>query len=566
MIKELFIYVSLLAVALCSCSENDGPDAPGTLPPPVVDENTGINVSVVSKFKRFSQGEMFDGTASAVWSDTVWQNDRAYGHIALWTLRDDVSGISFEAEALKNYENEIPVENICLRSVAKVAGDPMPSVDAQPLPRPEAVYVGDALVEDLPSKLTTHELSDIWVTINVPESCPAGLYTGKIYVKQNDAIAATVAVRILVADHCLPKPSDWKFYLDLWQFPFQISALLENEGISLAPFSDDHFRILESFYGILADAGQKSITTYIKDGAFNVGQTMVDWSRAADGSWQFDYSKFDNFVEFMMNLGITKQINCMSLAGWNNFVGYSDLSDGKYKYLNLTIGSEEYEKIWSEFLSSFRSHLMAKGWFDIAVLYFDEIIDEDMAKIVKLIRKNGADWKIGVSGKYYSVAVERELFNYSVILGNVPTSTSMTIPMFYTSCSQMHPNNYITPENSPAEMTWMAWHALASGYKGYQRWAFDYWQKQDPFDARDRANTAGDFSMIYRSGNTTQARAVSSIRFELLRDGIQDYEKARILGLNKFSSVLSMFKDTQAVDAQSKVMAAQALIKQVSVQ
>lgn len=566
MIGKFFIYLSVLFVVLCSCSEGDGPNAPGTYPTPAVDGNSGLNVSVVSKFKRFSQGEEFVGTISSVWSDTVWQNDRAYGHIALWTLNDNVSDISFVSEPLKNYDNEILTENICLRSVVKVAGDPLPSVDAQPLPRPEAVYVGDALVDELPTTLSSGSLADVWVTVNIPDNCPAGLYTSNIHVMQKDVIAATIALRILVTNHHLPDSSDWKFHLDIWQFPFQVCTLLNNAGTLTEHFSDEHLRILKSFYTLLADAGQKSITTYIKDGAFNAGQTMIDWSRSADGSWQFDYTKFDRFVDFMMSIGITKQINCMSLAGWNNFVGYTDLSDNKYKYLDLTIGSQEYEDTWLEFLSSFRSHLIDKGWFDIAVLYFDEIGDSDMAKITTLVRKHGTDWKIGISGKHYSAAVEREIYNYSAILGSVPSATSMTIPLFYTSCSQMHPNNYITPLNSPSEMTWMPWHALASGFKGYQRWAFDYWQKDDPFDARDRANTAGDFSMIYRSDNTSRTKAVSSIRFELLRDGIQDFEKVRILGMHKFSSVISKFKDIQPTDVQTDVMAAQSLIKQISAQ
>ncbi|MDE6130477.1 MAG: DUF4091 domain-containing protein, partial [Muribaculaceae bacterium] len=123
----------------------------------------------------------------------------------------------------------------------------------------------------------------------------------------------------------------------------------------------------------------------------------------------------------------------------------------------------------------------------------------------------------------------------------------------------------ITPLTSPAEMTWMAWHAMAKGFKGYQRWAFDYWTRPDELDARDRSNTAGDFHMIYRSGNSADATPVGSIRWEMLREGIQDYEKARILGMHKLRAVIMPFSDSEAANAPAYVNAAQAELKKLSV-
>ena len=67
------------------------------------------------------------------------------------------------------------------------------------------------------------------------------------------------------------------------------------------------------------------------------------------------------------------------------------------------------------------------------------------------------------------------------------------------------------------------------GFDGYLRWAYDYWTQSDPTSAQDGSNASGDFNMIYRSENTAAAVPISSIRLELLREGIQDFEKARIL-------------------------------------
>lgn len=52
--------------------------------------------------------------------------------------------------------------------------------------------------------------------------------------------------------------------------------------------------MMKPFYQLLADAGQKVITTYIKDGAFNSGQTMVKWSKNSSDEWIFDYTDLIN--------------------------------------------------------------------------------------------------------------------------------------------------------------------------------------------------------------------------------------------------------------------------------
>lgn len=113
-------------------------------------------------------------------------------------------------------------------------------------------------------------------------------------------------------------------------------------------------------------------------------------------------------------------------------------------------------------------------------------------------------------------------------------------------------------------MIWMAWYAKAKGLNGYLRWAYDYWTKTDPLDARDGSNTAGDFSLIYRTDNSLSAVPVSSIRFELLREGILDFEKMRILSSSLLNPAVQKFTLTSGVDAEKIVTEAQGLLKKIS--
>ena len=79
------------------------------------------------------------------------------------------------------------------------------------------------------------------------------------------------------------------------------------------------------------------------------------------------------------------------------------------------------------------------------------------------------------------------------------------------------------------DMAALPWHALQRRQDGYLRWAFDNWKSSDPLNLREGAFTAGDFSLVYRSSNDKSMTVVPSIRSELLRDGIEDFEKVQVL-------------------------------------
>ena len=74
----------------------------------------------------------------------------------------------------------------------------------------------------------------------------------------------------------------------------------------------------------------------------------------------------------------------------------------------------------------------------------------------------------------------------------------------------------------PAENTWISWYAAAEGFTGYLRWAYNNWTRATLQDTRYRTWPGGDCYQIYPGPRT-------SIRFEKLIEGIQDFEKIRIL-------------------------------------
>ena len=91
---------------------------------------------------------------------------------------------------------------------------------------------------------------------------------------------------------------------------------------------------------------------------------------------------------------------------------------------------------------------------------------------------------------------------------------------YYTCCTEVWPNMFTFSQ--PAESTYISLFIAKDKVEGYLRWAFNSWPLEPLLDSRFSAWAGGDTYIVY-PGNRT------SIRFEKLIEGIQAYEKVRLL-------------------------------------
>ena len=75
--------------------------------------------------------------------------------------------------------------------------------------------------------------------------------------------------------------------------------------------------------------------------------------------------------------------------------------------------------------------------------------------------------------------------------------------------------------SAPAEAAWIPVYALAAGFGGTLRWAYNSWTLDPLRDARFRTWVGGDCYIVYPGA--------SSIRFERLAEGLAMAEKIRLL-------------------------------------
>lgn len=467
-------------------------------------------------------------------TQVAWRGERISKIIVLWADKGPMEDIQFHwQDFTSNNGSRIDAELLHIRSVSYAHADheSRPCGEFTERDPDELLELGDVLNTTLETSLLPGCPNIYWITLDLPSQISPGVYKSQIQVSADQGNTLDFKLTLEISGLTLPAVSQWDFHLDLWQFPTVVVDRY-NEAHpknTIEYWSDAHFSLLKLSYQLLASMGQKVITAHIKEGALG-SPSMIRWVKNPDQSWSYDFRNFDRYVDSMMSWGINKQINCQSPVGWNSdVIPYWCKEANKPKELAAPIGSETYRERWDHFLNAFQNHLEEKGWFDKTVLYLDEVELEKLAWILHVIKSNNPHWKIGLAGfTPLPETITNQIYDLSMMIGRdsmphpVPDESIRT---FYTSCNPPRPNNFLVGNADPAENIWMSWHAQAMDYRGFLRWAYDFWTHADPMEQRIGGHTSGDFSLSYRSSNDLRMEFFSSVRLELLREGIEDFEK-----------------------------------------
>ena len=487
---------------------------------------------------------------------TAWKGERVSAQLVVWTP-EALNNLSFIVSDLTSGKETIAKDNILTGFVRYVMTDELNKDGKGGCGHRKSSDYDSTLVADpidhLASTLTVpaNATQCGWISVRVPQQVKAGKYTGIVTVKDGDKVLSELKIAINVKNRTLPVSTEWAFHLDLWQNPYA-----EARYYNVEPFSKEHFDRMRPDMQNYVDAGGKVITASIMHKPWN-GQTydpfesMVTWLKKADGTWYFDYTVFDKWVEYMMSLGVKKQISCYSMVPWKLSFQYFDQASNSFKYLKAKPGEPAYDEFWGNMLTSFAKHLKEKGWFDITHISMDERPMKDMLATLKVIRKADKDFKVSLAGTYHDELV-KELHDYCIAIGEKFSAEVIKsrrkagqVTTYYTCCTEPRPNTFTF--SAPAEAEWLGWFAAKENLDGYLRWALNSWVKNPLQDSRFRTWAAGDTYMIYPEGR-------SSIRFERLIEGIQSYEKIRILkeefekkgnksAINKIDKILKTFDE-----------------------
>ena len=458
----------------------------------------------------------------------AWRGERVNAQAVLWT-NVDLNDVELQVSDLRSGGNVISAANVRSHFVRYVMTDELNKDGKggcgcrENKAEWDSSVVADVLDINKWLPIQRKTAQPLWLNVRVPENAKPGTYTGTVTVRGGGMGDKTLKLSVQVLNRALPKPQDWHLNLDLWQNPYAVARYYK-----VPLWSKAHFDAMRPIMKMLADAGQKAITTSIMYRPW-AGQTedhydsMVTRIKHLDGSWTYDYAVFDRWVDFMLNdVGIDGIISCYTMIPWALSFDYYDEATNRIQFVEAKPGDETYAEYWGAFLRDFARHLRQKGWFERTAISMDERPMEAMQAAIKVIKAADANFKITLAGNYHD-EIQGDLYYLSIPYGNhFPDKVLRErrakgqISTYYTCCTEPFPGTFSF--SAPAEAAWIGIHAVAGDYDGYLRWAVNSWTRDPLRDSRFRTWAAGDTYSIYPGPR-------SSIRFERLVEGLQAAEK-----------------------------------------
>jgi len=209
----------------------------------------------------------------------------------------------------------------------------------------------------------------VWMTVRVPAEAPAGRYAGALTVRVNDAKAVEVPVDLSVADWALPDLADYGSLLNIYQSPDTLAAYYK-----VAPWSAAHWKLIDRSLDLMGGMGNIGLYfPLLAESQFGNPESMVVWTRKADGSYGYDFTAFDRYLATALKSHTRLKFLALCVWGYEARgrrggkaygarVTVLDPKTGKKCAMTLPeYGTAECEALWRPLLTAIAKRLAAKG-------------------------------------------------------------------------------------------------------------------------------------------------------------------------------------------------------------
>lgn len=394
----------------------------------------------------------------------------------------------------------------------------------------------------------------VWIEVQVPDSAAAGQYpvTVKLYSSmygEDETCIQSETLQLDVKAHRLPDAKDWKFYLNLWQHS---SNIARKHDVRL--WSEEHFTVLKAYAQSLAALGQKSITVCVSEVPWS-GQdcyhehkysgnlfeySMIGIVRKTDGTYIYDYSRMQRYIDLCTEAGITGNIELFGLVNvWARpelgeapckeypealRIRYLDAADGCMKYMRDAEDIKNY-------IRALEAYFLETDQIQRARIAADEPGDVEKYRIsLNLLKELAPSFQCTTAINHAEFIEE-----FHEVIDDFIPYLRCTIHEYdrlmqyrkdypekrfswYVCCGGASPNTFIRTEPVESRMIGI----LTSYLKmdGFLRWAYTIWPDDPRHEIRYSAFEAGDTCFVYPGNN---GGVLLSLRYKNLQRGIADY-------------------------------------------
>ncbi len=420
----------------------------------------------------------------------------------------------------------------------------------------DEVLKADVLLNQSVREERANVPSAVWAEVRVPEDAQPGEYTVKVKLfsamyGQDETMVAEAEIPLTVAEYVMPEAKDWKFYLDLWQ---HTSNIARKHDVPL--WSDEHFEVLKSYADSLAALGQKSITVCASEIPWD-GQScyveltykgnvfeysMIPVTRRVDGSWHYDYSIMQRYIDLCTKAGISGDIEIFGLVNvWTQNpqmpkemcpdypeqlrIRYLDEADGCLKYVRDA-------EVFKDYIRSLEKYFIETKQIERVRIAADEPGDvEKYRTSLAMLAELAPNFrcKCAINHAEFIEEFHDRIDDFVPYLRCTVVEYDRLMQyykdypdkrfLWYVCCGGASPNNFLRTALIENRMTGLMTSKLR--LDGFLRWNYCIWPDDPRKDIRYSHFEAGDTNFVYPGYN---GKVLLSLRYKNLQRGIADYE------------------------------------------
>jgi hypothetical protein len=455
-----------------------------------------------------------------------------YDSVKLFGIRGEIISGQFVISAKKKLAN-VTVEIGELKNIK--TDNNLPSIAAEwnfagsiPLSKNTPNQPVSHLVRQAPARFPEYLMNErqldvkektwqsVWITVSIPEKVESGIYTGKVTVRSGQE-SQSLPFSVTIFPLTLPVER----HLDIVEW-YNTDNFSRFHGIQ-EEFSPAWFAMLRKYADNMVKHRQNS---------FRVDMDMIAIQQSGDSVFSFDFSRFDQIADVFWN---TRKMDWME-TGFLALRGKGGWSDTNFRWKEFKIKNSETGEVITmpgkdvipSLVAAFEAHLRQKGW--LSKTWF-HIQDEPAVH-------NALSW-IEFSKFIHQYAPDLRRMD-AIETTHLLNDIEIAVPKldhfstwydkykkweqkgnelwFYTVGiyqGSLFPNKTIdVPLIDSRIMHWLNYKYDATGYL---HWGWNQWN-EDPM--KDVGMHIGDGWHVYPAKDGV----LNSLRWEEMRNGIQDYE------------------------------------------